>query len=191
MAPTSVFQILAKGMDDAPSATCAIMRRAAHELQAMTDSGDLRPLRHRPLAVALIVFACAGCTTGSDAGTEPTLEGTSWQLLQFEGGDDTILTPDDPMKYTIAFGADERVSVRFDCNRGNGTWKSLVPGQLELGELALTRAYCGPSSLHDQLARQWQFIRSYVLRDGHLFLALMADGGIYELEPRPASAGDG
>jgi para-nitrobenzyl esterase len=31
--------------------------------------------------------------------------------------------------------------------------------------------------------KQWGFIRSYVVRDGHLFLSLMADGGIYEFEP--------
>jgi len=32
------------------------------------------------------------------------------------------------------------------------------------------------------------FIRSYVIKDGRLFLALMADGGIYEFEPLPVSA---
>jgi para-nitrobenzyl esterase len=31
--------------------------------------------------------------------------------------------------------------------------------------------------------KQWATIRSYVIKDGHLFLALMADGGIYEFEP--------
>jgi para-nitrobenzyl esterase len=31
--------------------------------------------------------------------------------------------------------------------------------------------------------KQWGNVRSYVIRDGHLFLALMADGGIYEFEP--------
>jgi hypothetical protein len=30
---------------------------------------------------------------------------------------------------------------------------------------------------------QWGNIRSYVVKDGHLFLSLMADGGIYEFEP--------
>jgi hypothetical protein len=30
------------------------------------------------------------------------------------------------------------------------------------------------------------YLRSYVMKAGHLFLALMADGGIYEFEPRPA-----
>jgi para-nitrobenzyl esterase len=47
----------------------------------------------------------------------------------------------------------------------------------------LTRARCPEGSLHDQLVKQWGFVRSYVVRDGHLFLSLMADGGIYEFEP--------
>jgi len=37
--------------------------------------------------------------------------------------------------------------------------------------------------LHDQIVKQWRNIRSYVIRDGHLFLALKVDGGIYEFEP--------
>lgn len=39
-------------------------------------------------------------------------------------------------------------------------------------------------SLHDQIVKQWGNIRSYVIKDGHLFLSLIADGGIYEFEPR-------
>jgi len=42
---------------------------------------------------------------------------------------------------------------------------------------------CPPGSLQDRIVRDWDFVRSYVIKDGHLFLALMADGGIYELEP--------
>jgi heat shock protein HslJ len=111
------------------------------------------------------------------------LGGTSWQLVKFQDSDGTTLTPDDKTKYTIAFEADGRVSVRIDCNRGHGTWKSAGPNQLEFGPFALTRAFCPPGSLHDQIAKQWQNVRSYTLKDGHLFLALMADGGIYEYEP--------
>jgi para-nitrobenzyl esterase len=58
------------------------------------------------------------------------LGGTSWQLVQFQGSDDTTLTPDDKSKYTIAFGTDGRVSARLDCNRGRGTWTSAGPHQL-------------------------------------------------------------
>jgi len=54
--------------------------------------------------------------------------------------------------------------------------------------MALTRAACPPGSMHDHLARQWPNIRSYLIRDGRLYLALMADGGIYEFMPMTAPA---
>jgi para-nitrobenzyl esterase len=111
------------------------------------------------------------------------LEGTSWQLVKFQGNDGTTLTPDDRAKYTIAFEAGGRVIARVDCNRGQGSWTATAPNQLQFGPLALTRAQCPAGSLHDHIVKQWGNIRSYVVREGHLFLALMADGGIYELEP--------
>jgi para-nitrobenzyl esterase len=51
--------------------------------------------------------------------------------------------------------------------------------------MAITRAMCPPGSLHDRIVKQLPYIRSYVIKDGHLFLSLMADGGIYEFEPAP------
>ncbi|MGH9460068.1 MAG: META domain-containing protein, partial [Vicinamibacteria bacterium] len=116
-------------------------------------------------------------------GTPPTLEGTSWQLVRFLGMDDTTRTPDDRTKYTLEFQTGGVLVVRLDCNRGRGTWKSSEPGRLELGPLALTRAMCPPGSLHDLMVKHWSYVRSYVFKDGHLFVALMADGGIYEFEP--------
>jgi para-nitrobenzyl esterase len=103
--------------------------------------------------------------------------------VKFQGSDDTTLMPDDKTKYTIAFANDGGLSVRIDCNRGRGTWKSSGPNQLQFGLLALTRAMCPPGSLHDQIVKHWNFVRSYILKDSHLFLSLMADGGIYEFEP--------
>lgn len=119
-------------------------------------------------------------------GTSPadaSLAGTSWRLVQFEGGDGAVLAPDDPAKYTLAFDAEGAVEVRLDCNRGRGAWKTSGPNHLELGPLALTRAQCADPTIHDHIVKQWPYVRSYVLRDGRLYLALMADGGIYEFEP--------
>ena len=113
------------------------------------------------------------------------LEGTSWQLVQFQSGNGLVLTPNERSAYTVAFAADGSVSVRFDCNRGRGTWKSVEPARIEFGPLALTRAMCPPGSLYDTMVKQWPFVRSYVIKGGHLFLSLMADGGILELEPMP------
>jgi putative lipoprotein len=124
------------------------------------------------------------------AGGQPAafgLVGTSWQLVQFQGGDEKTLTPDDKSKYTIAFNADGSLTARVDCNRGRGTWKSSGPNQLEFGPMALTRAMCPSGSLHDQIVKQWPYVRSYVVKDGHLFLSLMADGGIYEFESTTAT----
>ena len=112
------------------------------------------------------------------------LQNTMWQLVTFQGGDGKTLTPDDRTKYTLDFGSGGRLTAQVDCNRGTGIWKATGSSQLELGPLALTRAKCAEGSLHDQIVKQWTFIRSFLIKDGHLFLALMADGGIYEFEPR-------
>ncbi|MBD0301297.1 MAG: META domain-containing protein, partial [Tolypothrix sp. T3-bin4] len=101
----------------------------------------------------------------------------------FQSSDDKTLIPYDKTKYTITFNAEGGVNVRFDCNRGRGTWKSPEPNQLQFGPLALTRVKCPPESLYDRIAKDWAFVRSYTIKDGHLFLSLMADGGIYEFEP--------
>jgi para-nitrobenzyl esterase len=119
----------------------------------------------------------AGCAAPAALGS------TSWQLVRFQGGDGTVLQPDDKSKYTLSFGADGRLSARIDCNRGSGSWKSGGQGQLALGPMAITRAMCPPGSLHDHLVKQLPFVRSYLMKDGRLFLSLMADGGIYEFEP--------
>ncbi len=136
-------------------------------------------IAHFVLAPALVLAIQPSAAT--------RLSGTPWQLVRFQGGDGKVVTPDDRSKYTIDFGPDGRLAVRFDCNRGAGAWKASGPSQIEFGLLALTRAMCPPGSMHDQLVKHWSFVRSYVMRDGRLYLSLMADGGIYEFEPRTIS----
>ena len=134
----------------------------------------------------LLLMACSAVPPAPSGSTE--LAGASWQLVRFTGGDGTRLVPDDGTKYTLQFGKDGNVAARLDCNRGSGTWKEPRTGMLELGPMALTRAACPTGSMHDQIARQWPYIRSYVIRDGRLYLALMADGGSYEFMPMAAPA---
>jgi uncharacterized lipoprotein YbaY len=55
--------------------------------------------------------------------------------------------------------------------------------------IAFTIAYEPDKIVADQIVKQWGNIRSYVIKDGHLFLSLMADGGIYEFEPVPKTSG--
>ena len=136
---------------------------------------------HLKLAL-LLSLACAACATPAPPAAQ-ALPGTTWQFVRFQGGDGRVQVPGYKAQYTVAFGADGSVNVRFDCNRGRGSWKSDGPGQLLFGPLALTRAMCPPGSLHDQFVKHWFYVRSYVLEGGRLHLSLMADGGIYEFEP--------
>ncbi|HEX5124386.1 MAG TPA: META domain-containing protein [Rhodanobacteraceae bacterium] len=150
------------------------------------------------LGIVLVVAASAGCdrseAPAAAAAHKPaaaapvaSLAGTAWQLVKFTGSDGTQAEPDDPTKYTLAFQPDGVLVARIDCNRGRGGWKSDAPGQLLLGPLALTRMMCPPDSMHDRVAADIDAVRSYALKDGHLLLSLMADGGTYEYEPAPAS----
>jgi hypothetical protein len=47
----------------------------------------------------------------------------------------------------------------------------------------MTRGTCPPGSLYDRFISDLDYVRSFVLEDGHLFLATMADGAILEFEP--------
>ena len=97
--------------------------------------------------------------------------------------DDKVYTPEDPAAYTLELTQDGKAHVRADCNRANASWTSESAGQLQFGPMAGTRAACPPGSLHDTYLGQFEWVRSYVIRDGHLFLATMADGSIIEFEP--------
>lgn len=96
----------------------------------------------------------------------------------------------EPGRFTLAFERDGRVALRLDCNRGAGDYR-VVPatdglsGSLSFGPLVATRAMCESPHLDERLARDLPYVRSYVLKDGKLYLSLMADGGIYEWVPRP------
>lgn len=134
------------------------------------------------MALLLGITVAAMCQNTSSSGE---LSGTSWQMVRFQDGDDKVLTPDAKEKYTIAFDREGGVSLRIDCNRGHGTWKSTEAHQLEFGPIALTRAMCPQAALTDRFTKDLSYVRSYVLRGGRLFLSLMADGGVYEFEPVP------
>ena len=154
----------------------------------------------------LIAFTllCTGCakeggkpndTTVSDSGTtstqaeageaarHPQLAGTEWQLVQIMSMDDSIYVPNDRSRYTLRFAKDGTVNMLVDCNRGTGSWVSEFNGQLRFGKIAATRALCPPGSLHDRFLAQFDWVRSYVVEKGHLYLATEADGSIIEFEP--------
>ena len=128
----------------------------------------------------------------SEYSASGALAGSSWRLVEFQSMDDATgtIVPKDPSRYTMRLKEDGTVVMRLDCNRATGTWSAepgddVASGRFEFGPLAVTRALCPPPSLGESIAAQAEYIRSYVRRYGKLYLALMADAGIYVWEPDP------
>jgi len=135
-------------------------------------------------------FFLLGAITANASSLESALAGTSWRLVEFQSMDDSVGTvrPADPSLYTMRLDADGTATLRLNCNRANGTWSAESgadpsSGRFAFGPLTTTRALCPPPSLDQQIASQAEFIRSYLLNDGRLYLSLMADGGIYAWVP--------
>lgn len=124
-----------------------------------------------------------GTPAKSSEASASELNGTAWRLIKISSMDDSVFQPEDNSNYTLSFNAEGQVAIQADCNRGAGGWTSESASQLGFSAIAATRAMCPPESLSDRYLSQFEWVRSYVLRDGHLFLATMADGAIIEFEP--------
>ncbi len=141
------------------------------------------------LSVGLIAHAQAEATGGvtiEQPAVKAALADRNWQLVRIMSMDDTESVPKDRSLYTMRLQSSGDVRIRADCNRAVGNWTSESAGKLQFGPLAATKALCPPDSLHDVYMAQFPWVRSYVTKDGNLFLATMADGSIIEFEPAGA-----
>ena len=129
-----------------------------------------------PLLAAIALLA--GCTTTAGGGGTSPLVGT-WRLVELQSSDDAIGTtrPADPAKYELTLNADGSVAMQLDCNRAFGQWQSPGPSEITFGQLGMTRALCPEGSLDTRIARQMEFVRTYVLQGDRLSLNMFADGG--------------
>ena len=139
------------------------------------------------LLILGVIASLATLRAGADDGP---LADTAWRLVEFRSMDDAIGTqrPRDPALYTMRLHADGTVTMRLDCNHASGSWSAEpaadgISGRFTFGSLAATRALCPSPSMGESIAAQAGYIRGYLLRDGRLYLSLMADAGIYAWDP--------
>jgi heat shock protein HslJ len=146
--------------------------------------------------VALIILSAtlmALCRVpGALAAEKPApgpLAGTMWRLVEFQSMDDATGTtrPDNPSKYTMRLNDDGTVALRLNCNSARGSWSAepgsdRASGRFTFGSLAATRSLCPRPSMDQLVTAQAEYVRSYLLRDGRLYLSLLADGGIFVWE---------
>ena len=143
------------------------------------------------LVASSLLVACA---TATDKFATGLLAGSRWQLITIQSMDDAQGTTQlaDPTNFTLHFGKDGHATLKLDCNRGFSNYETTPAssgnsGSLRFGPVATTRAMCPPPNLDARVARDFPFVRSYLFKDGRLYLSLMADGGIYEWKLDPTS----
>lgn len=121
------------------------------------------------------------------------LVGTTWELTAIQSMDDAQGTTriDQPERFRLHFAPDGSARFRLDCNRGVATWQATPSpeagsGSLVFGPLASTKMLCPPGSMDRRWMQAVPYVRSYLIKEGRLYLSLMADGGIYEWLPAQA-----
>jgi heat shock protein HslJ len=136
-------------------------------------------------ALPLLLATASSVARGAEASATP-LAGTQWRLVEFQSMDDRqgITRPGDGTLYTMWLHGDGTVTMQLNCNRATGKWSAnpgadAASGSFEFSPLAATRALCPPPSMDESIVAQSAYVRSYLLKDGRLYLSLMADGGIY------------
>ena len=144
------------------------------------------------LKMATVTLIMAGALGACSMNTEsakkqsPLLD-TTWTLVEIQSMDDSIgtATPRQGKVFSVRLTADGRATIQADCNRGGGSFKH-EGNNLEFGPMATTKMYCGSDSLDSRFLKELGFVRTYVLNEGKLFMATMADGAILEF----AAVGD-
>ncbi len=120
----------------------------------------------------------------ADVNVPPSLAATRWQLVQVIGLDDQLTVPDEAWRYSVEFDATGRAFVHADCTQVMTTWTSAAAGHLQFGAFATTRAACAAGSLAPRALRELPNVRTYSIRDGHLYLASLDEtAAIWEFSP--------
>jgi len=132
-------------------------------------------MRSLSLVLLLSLAACSGRIQPAQ------LAGTSWELVELNGGAAGAQRVAAPSDYTIAFEPDGTAALRLACNRGAGSYQ-LTPtgfrgGRIEFGPIAMTRAMCPPGSLDSRVAQDLSTAQRYRLEDGTLRIDLASPGG--------------
>lgn len=90
----------------------------------------------------------------------------------------------EPGRYTILLGNDGNAKIRFDCNRGGGSY-DISEGKISLGPLMSTRMACPEDSMDGPFMRDLQQVVSFFIDEGYLFLELPYDSGTMKFRPAP------
>lgn len=133
----------------------------------------------------IAVFLIALLTQTYSFGTESKphhLSGTEWDLVNITSMNDEVNTPTKNEIFILSLDENGRFKATTQCLKAKGQWISNGNAHIEFNQISMENNNCSPHFLEKHFINQFQWVRSYILREDKLFLATMADGAIIELE---------
>ena len=110
-----------------------------------------------------------------------SLAGKSWQWVSLVTPAENIKVSQ-PTRYTLAFQAGGKLTIRADCNRAFGGYER-EDGRIRLRIGGATRAMCPPESLSDRFVKELEAAATYRFEGDALYLDLKNDAGTMEFRP--------
>ncbi len=147
--------------------------------------------RSRWILLTCLLLAVAACGGDDDdtgdtddrgAGSDNPLIGATWEWQETVGGDDAVVAPDDPARYTLAFNDDGTANIQADCNQVVASY-SIDETLLTIEPGPSTMAACEEDSLSDPYIRMLAAASSYEMDGDDLVIALFDDAGTMRFSP--------
>ncbi len=111
------------------------------------------------------------------------LVGVVWRWLGTQQGSAPVVPPAGADRFTLAFQAGGRVTVRADCNRGAGAY-ALNGANLKMGPFAVTKMGCEAGSRDSEFLRDLERAATFGVARAELALTL-ANGDVMRFSRQP------
>lgn len=151
------------------------------------SNGALSPLQPTATSGTPPAAATDHATDEPPAASAPGLQGAVWQWTASTFNDGTVLTPNDPARYTLEFLPEGNALAQADCNFGTGLYK-VAGAWLTIGAIGATKLACPADSLASAFLAQLTNVEGFALEGGELILRLKEDAGEMRLEAQAAAA---
>lgn len=120
--------------------------------------------------LGMSMVSCCGCGKGSSK--DFVINGKTWALIEMNG---TVIDRqnDNPDRFTLILGDENKFNGMGDCNRYFGSYTMTDNGELKFSAMGSTRAMCPNQKMEDQYFQMLNQVTKYKV-DGE-FLILMND----------------
>lgn len=121
------------------------------------------------VGLAVVLASCCACRNGLTPKTPIT--DIRWTVVQI--GSDPVDVNDN--YYLTLSGSDDRINGRGDCNSFGGTYVADSYGNIRIGQVAATRAFCPNQQMEDKFFKALGEIDGYSLVEENVLVLLKGD----------------